>query len=267
MAEDQAETRILFKIQPETHLYCKKSARQNVRQAAQLLSQTTAKAFTFVFGEEMGTQAEAVQTVNDWFDVMNSRQVYDKKVLGCAYGIHQKQQEDALMKMETLIKTMKINKKTKLLPFQKGILMSIKSIQSLFHVLNSSHNISFIFTSHVNQDNLENLFSRLRALNSNYQHPSPVEALRRLRILMIGQNHDLAVKNSSVAIAVETQTSDNEQVLRDSENIRSFDTEEDDCSTDIDALSKSLTSSIPDPILLEHEEVLVSDEIIDDIES
>ena len=174
LAEDNGETRILHKINPETHLYCKKSSRQRVRTAAQLLSQCTARALTFVFGEKMATQ-----TINDWFDVMNSRRMYDKKPLSCAFGVHLKEQVQALENMEYLIKSMKINNKTFMLPFQKGILMSIKAIQGLYEVLHSSHGIEFLFSTHVNQDNLENLFSRLRALTSNYQHPSPVEVLHR----------------------------------------------------------------------------------------
>ena len=198
LEKDSAETRILFKIQSETHLHCKKNARQNVRKAAQLLSHSTAKSFTFLYGDEMATQSEAIETVNDWFDVMNSRQIVDKKFLGCGFGIHEDEQVSVLKKMEKLIMTMKINTKKSLLPFQKGILISIKAIQGLFEDLRQSFGINFIFSTHVNQDNLENLFSRLRALRSNFQHPTPVETLRRLRILMIGQNHLLMVKNPPV---------------------------------------------------------------------
>ena len=200
LAKDDAETKILFKVKPETHLYCKYSARQRVRPAAQLLSLTTARAFTFVFGQEMSTQAEAIEITNNWFDVMNSRVIYDKKTLSCAFGINNQEQVMALEKMEQIIRTMKINTKSSLLPFQKGILISINSIQGLFNVLKTSHGIQFIFTTHVNQDNLENLFSCLRALTSNYQHPSPVEVLRRLRILMIGQDHNLIINNPSVVL-------------------------------------------------------------------
>ena len=104
LAEDNGEIRILHKINPETHLYCKKSSRQRVRTAAQLLSQSTARALTFVFGEKMATQADAIQTINDWFDVMNSRRMYDKKPLSCAFGVHLKEQVQALENMEYLIR-------------------------------------------------------------------------------------------------------------------------------------------------------------------
>lgn len=246
LAQDNGETRILYKIKPETHLYCKNSSRQRVRTAAQLLSQSTARALTFVFGEEMTTQAEAIQIINDWFDVMNSRKIYDKKILSCGFGIHLEEQVKALEKMENLIKTMKIKNKSFMLPFQKGILISIKAIQGLYNVLHSSHGIEFLFSTHVNQDNLENLFSRLRALNSNYQHPTPVEALRRLRILMIGQNHDLAIHKPSVALPAEEGT--------------------EDTAEDVECVSKIITSSIPHPILMEHEDLL-SDTTVQEIES
>ena len=89
--------------------------------------------------------------------------MYDKKPLSCAFGVHLKEQVQALENMEYLIKSMKINNKTFMLPFQKGILNTIKAIQGLYEVLHSSHGIEFLFSTHVNQDNLENLFSRLRS--------------------------------------------------------------------------------------------------------
>ena len=134
LSRDSGELRIAFKVTPETHLDCKGSARQRVRTAAQLLSGTIAKALQYIFGETFATQAEAIATINDWFDTMNSCQVYSKKKLACGFGLHYEEQLHALNKMEKLVKTMKIKGKKTMLPFQKRILMSIKAIKGLYEV-------------------------------------------------------------------------------------------------------------------------------------
>ena len=135
----------------------------------------------------------------------------------------------------------------------------------------------------MNQDNLENLFSRLRALRSNFQHPSPVETLRRLRILMIGQNHALVVNNPSVQLAANM---DNQESLEYPVNVNNegedfimdVDSEKDnemgqntdeepDPSTDIECVSKSVTLSIADPLIGGQEDVDNSHVTIEEIES
>ncbi len=227
ISRDSGELRIMYKVTPPAHLDCKGSARQRVRTAAQLLSGTVAKALRYLFGEAHATQAEAIEVVNNWFDTMNSCQMNSKKKLSCAFGIHYSEQLHALTKMETLIKTMKIKGKKTMLPFQKGILMSINAIKGL-HEACSNQGLTFIMTTHVNQDNLENLFSRIRCITANNTHPSPVEAMRRLRILLIGGGHDIVVKNP----AVMEEMSDQEDYI--------------DPSTETQCVSKIATKDITD---------------------
>ncbi len=80
-------------------------------------------------------------------------------------------------------------------------------MKALYKVM-KGHGLNFIFTTHLNQDCLENLFSRLRALTGNNQHPSPVECLRRLRILMIGKNRDIVLSHPSVELERDTSKED-----------------------------------------------------------
>jgi hypothetical protein len=44
----------------------------------------------------------------------------------------------------------------------------------------------FLLTTKVNQDALENLFSQIRTCGGLDDHPTPLNALFRLRIIMLG---------------------------------------------------------------------------------
>ena len=88
--------------------------------------------------------------------------------------------------MKKLVENMRfcdnMEKKTKK-PFQKGILISIQSTMSLFKEL-KNEGVDFLHTAKLNQDCLENFFSRLRGVGGNNNHPAPVEAMDRVRILL-----------------------------------------------------------------------------------
>ncbi len=171
----------------------------------------------------MATQAEAINKVNNWFDTMNFCQMRSIKKLACRFGIHHKEQQHALNKMEKLVKTMRIKGKKSMLPFQKGFLISISAMRGL-HVAVSGEGVNFIMTTHVTQANLENVFSRICFVTGNYSHPSPVEFPRHLRILMLGGNHDIVLKNPSVmdeersAMANETNTINERSVMANETN-------------------------------------------------
>lgn len=66
--------------------------------------------------------------------------------------------------------------------------MSICSLRGLFAEMKSRFNISYIMTCKLNQDALESLFSVIRARGGGNDHPSPLECLRRLRVIILGKN-------------------------------------------------------------------------------
>lgn len=72
--------------------------------------------------------------------------------------------------------------------FQKCLLMSIHSLRALYIEMKERFQISFIMTAKLNQDALENLFSVIRARGGGNDHPSPLQCLRRLRIIILGKN-------------------------------------------------------------------------------
>ncbi len=224
--KDSGELQIAFKVRRESHLECTGSSCQRVRTAAQMLSSTIAKAFMYVFGEEKKAQADVVQTVNDWFDVLNSSSISSKKKLSCGFGLHLEDQLHVLKKMETLVSQMKVIGRSGMLPFQSGILISIRSVRQLYKdVRRQNPDVEFLLTTHLNQDCIENLFSRVRAITGNNQHPTPVEALRRLRVLMLGKDHNIILKNPAVQDeqCLHTNTSDKTALsdeVTDEDNLR-----------------------------------------------
>ena len=80
-----------------------------------------------------------------------------------------------------------VNKKT-LLPFQNGLLLSITALKGLYEYLKDHHAVKYLLTAQLNQDCLENFFTQLRGLGHHYDHPSPVEAKNRFRLLLLARN-------------------------------------------------------------------------------
>lgn len=89
-------------------------------------------------------------------------------------------------------------KKKKKLHFIRGVVISSKSLLSLYEELSAKRGIEFLLTSHLNQDCLENFFSRIRAMGGSYTHPTTVEFIHRARRLIVGKSSELVVQTASV---------------------------------------------------------------------
>lgn len=118
-----------------SHVIISGSERQNVRKAAELLSETVSKAILHHFPEQSHV-GEFVKTINDGFDVLNSRcGMNEKNMIKSGYGIDLQVQDEALEKLLNLCLQMRVMGKTALLPFQKGFHISIESLRGLFNDL------------------------------------------------------------------------------------------------------------------------------------
>ena len=195
-----------FKLCPKLsviHLECKGNDRQRVKYAVQLFSDTVSKALTFKFGKSYSEQAEVISTIDAWFDVMDSRTKFHWKNNKCALGVHENEQINVLNKMLDLVNKMYFGKDSlKKKPFQTGIIVSIKATLDLYEEL-KTEGFSFLLTSRLNQDSLENVFSQLRALGGNNTHPSSVQTINRIRTLCLSKNVNEIVSNSSVEMSNE----------------------------------------------------------------
>ena len=113
-----------------------------------------------------------------------------------------------LNEMEEIVKKMYfIDKKTGRLvqkPFQKGLLVSIRSIIELFKELKSD-GLQYLLTTRVNQDVLENSFSSLRYMGGNNTHPSASNFCKRIGLLCDSKNIHFVATNPYVKYSEESQ--------------------------------------------------------------
>eukprot|EP00094_Tigriopus_californicus_P013854 TCALIF_13409-PA protein Name:"Similar to T Transposable element P transposase (Drosophila melanogaster)" AED:0.43 eAED:0.45 QI:0/0/0/1/1/1/2/0/323 len=220
MSKDSGEFKIAFKLTKE-HVECKGSARQRVRLACQIFSRTTAKCFTFLYGEDDQTASIKENTIllfNNWFDVMNSRVPVDfKNPLKSAFGQNIHAQMKNLEDMAEFIDGMRLDggRPITKLPWQFGILASINSMKAMYKYLTTNTNVRYILTLRLNQDFLENFFSQLRRMSGDNAHPGPVEALRRLRILLLGKNYNFLIKNPSVQFENSEETYVSSEIFKE----------------------------------------------------
>lgn len=176
-----------------THLDAKGTRRQNVKLAAQILSNTNASAIRWcgnnglLHSDNWEHTANVLKLFNDWFDIFNSLMKYGHHHGSHAYGINLEEQNKIINKMNTFIEEMRVGQKTSLMQFQKGILVCNKSLQEMFIYIKNKYSseafeIKYILTRRLNQDIIENFFSYLRSMGAGHDHPTPVEIRNRLMV-------------------------------------------------------------------------------------
>lgn len=79
--------------------------------------------------------ADFFEMVNNWFDVMNSYSISANVPTKKPYGISMDLQDEILEKMFSTVFEMKCIGKKSLQVFQKGIIISTKSLRALFSVM------------------------------------------------------------------------------------------------------------------------------------
>ena len=200
LIESKNEIKMLFKLR-RFHLDVKQSERQRVRPAAELFSNSVACAI--MYGKspqdpdyhDCLAKSYAIKLVNDWFDVMNSKNFDYRNRLKTPFGQHEdilRDQMDVLNRMDEFLNKLEVMSSAP----QKwidGIQNSIKSTKMLFKDLvvgvDSPGPFKYILTARLNQDCLENLFSKLRAMGGPNDHPGPVRFMKRLRMMLLGKEN------------------------------------------------------------------------------
>ena len=104
--------------------------------------------------------------IDKWFDIFNSRLSLDKKSLGCGFDIHMEDQNKAQDEMVAFTENIIVVDKYVLIPCMTGIVNSIKSLRDLFTDL-SREGYNYFLTARLNQDCVENYFTKLRACGNN----------------------------------------------------------------------------------------------------
>lgn len=182
--EDHAELRSHYKLTSH-HLNVKGREKMRVRPAVELFSATTAALWRKIHPNRP-KQASFIQLINDWFDLMNSKTIQEVKTGKIPFGKDLSAQIDLLKRAEKAIMELRVGDSKYLYPFQRGFLISINSIQGLFHDLSgSSMRVSYLLTHRVNQDIAENAFSVIRKFGGLNTNPTAVDAKRRLKLLCL----------------------------------------------------------------------------------
>ncbi|XP_046595722.1 uncharacterized protein LOC107225950 [Neodiprion lecontei] len=75
--------------------------------------------------------------------------------------------------------------------------MSINSLKALRKDLKVRYDISYILTRKLNRDSLENFFSQLRTRGALDDHPAPMNALLRIRMIVLGKNPGIVQRNTN----------------------------------------------------------------------
>ena len=137
--------------------------------------------------------SEFEMLINNFFDTFNSYQESNKN--NQFKSAYQGRVEQTLLLNQafTEISMLRIGKKEKqgkLLPFQIGILQSIRGLQALYEYAKEKFEVRYIMTYKLTQDALENFFAQVRALGRWYDNPTPMEFIYRFRLLIFSKNLD-----------------------------------------------------------------------------
>lgn len=171
-----------------------RSQRQSVKSAVRIWSHRAAKAIQWA-GErgllktsEYERFSEFVSAVNKWFDVHNSKSKYGLHPGVNSYGQDLETQESILLLMSAYIENMQVGSRKALMPFQKGILVSNRSLRGLFHYLQKKYpeECQYIITRRIQQDILENFFAYIKGSSKN--HSSPYDFIYKIRWYILGKN-------------------------------------------------------------------------------
>lgn len=161
--------------------------RQNVTLAAQLLSHTVATALRrYLAEDEEAIQlADFIETINDWFDVVNSRSTNETMDIKKPFELAMQVQNKAQSRMNELMESVQCVGKNSIQVFQKSIIMSKNALMRLYEDMKRTHGIKFIITKHLNQDCLESYFGHIRVMGGMQDHPSPLKALQRMKLITL----------------------------------------------------------------------------------
>jgi len=171
------------------HVFLRGQQRQNVASAFQLFSNKTSRALSLLVPGCV-TASVFIKAINDLSDVMNTRDsLLHANPATSAYGMHLTEQNKILDFALSFIMKMRVGNRTKTFaPFQRGLIMSIRSLKGLLEDVTSDYRAKYIMTSHVNQDYLENYFSQIRSMGKLHSNPTAVEFQHRIKKLISGKS-------------------------------------------------------------------------------
>ena len=184
-------TRAMLKIR-NTHINPTNFQKMKVKYATQIFSHTvaaavkTAKATSQLKSNTALDTAEFIDSINNIFDALNSRVLYESNPHKRPLSIYYDKPENVLLQGLTLIKsidvyetTNNVKKKRNNIYCLEGFQWTIRSILLLWSHLKTV-GIKYLLTNFLNQDPIENFFSVVRS-RGGY---NPTPTVRQFRIAM-----------------------------------------------------------------------------------
>jgi hypothetical protein len=186
----KSEFRLTYKLSHK-HLFARNQQRQKVSTAFQLFSNTVANAIRMLFPEKTA-EADFFTRMNDFSDLMNVRTKFvNNSIYQSPFGTQYEEQTKFLNETFEYISNMTVGnrKKGTYAPFQKGLLIAIKSLQGIFSDLTDAPtHCQYLITTHLNQDFVENSFSVIRGIGHFNLNPNPVDLKYRIKKMIVGWN-------------------------------------------------------------------------------
>ncbi|KAJ8913733.1 hypothetical protein NQ315_007450 [Exocentrus adspersus] len=175
-----------FKLS-EKHINCDRFDKQSAALATQLFSHYTATAVKRYYKTpDSETLAEFIQMISNWFDMFNSRHFISNSSQQPYDG-----NDDQVEKLSGVIdffRHVRCIGKDDLQAFQKDIVLSCTSLQSLYADLKQRYDIKFLLTYKLSRDALEVLFSQIGTGGGSDDHPTPLNFLYRLKMIVSGKS-------------------------------------------------------------------------------
>ncbi|KAL1487972.1 hypothetical protein ABEB36_015353 [Hypothenemus hampei] len=239
----------------EDLLTVKGAQRQKVKYATKLFSHTISRAVTrlgtlghYKTEDNWRECSDFFKIINDWFDVFNCQIPHpDSRNRVKAYGLALAEQNEILEKMNSIMQNMRKIGGNAILPFQKGILVSIKSLKNLYSDLKEDFELTYLLTYQLNQDPLEGLFSVIRAIGGLHDHPSALQFKYRLRNYLIGRNDEIMSDSANIQRPINfANQPNNNSILNEPTNLT--------CSVVTGELLSPLNLTIDDRMEIEWDE-------------
>lgn len=189
----QSELKICHKI-TLTHLDVKEAARQKVKYAVQLLSNSVAQAIRramslgLISSQDALITSDFIKVMNDWFDLFNSlsdRRGTRERLQAFDHTNHI--HRTIINDCDELISHLRVPNKREMLPCQKGILVNNAALVGLSEWLRTTYDGPYVLTRRVQQDDLERFFGTIRSKGGLHDHPSALEFTYRLRNSILGK--------------------------------------------------------------------------------
>ena len=134
------------------------------------------------------------------FNLYKSRkEEHHYKEAKCGFGgDHLEYQKKILKEAADIVRNLKVGDREDLMDWQKNFLITCEALPKLFEQLQELYpEISYILTTRLLQDALENLFGRLRYLAGNDTRFGSLKFRRLLRSLILGAADDIPIKGHS----------------------------------------------------------------------